>query len=29
LTLQHEAAISDYEARRGKEVPWLFQDQRT
>ena len=29
LTLQHEAAISGYEARRGKEVPWLFQDQRT
>ena len=27
LTLQHEAAISDYEARRGKEAPWLFQDQ--
>ena len=29
LTLQHEAAISDYEARRKNEVPWLFQDQRT
>ena len=29
LTLQHEAAISDYEARRSKEVPWLFQDQWT
>ena len=29
LTLQHEAAISDYEARRVKEVPWLFQDLRT
>jgi 3-isopropylmalate/(R)-2-methylmalate dehydratase small subunit len=29
LTLQHEAVISDYESRRGKEVPWLFQDQRT
>jgi 3-isopropylmalate/(R)-2-methylmalate dehydratase small subunit len=29
LTLQHEAAISDYEARRRNEVPWLFQDQRT
>jgi 3-isopropylmalate/(R)-2-methylmalate dehydratase small subunit len=29
LTLQHEVAISGYEARRGKEVPWLFQDQRT
>jgi len=27
LTLQHEASISDYEARRSKEVPWLFQDQ--
>jgi 3-isopropylmalate/(R)-2-methylmalate dehydratase small subunit len=27
LTLQHEATISDYEARRSKEVPWLFQDQ--
>jgi 3-isopropylmalate/(R)-2-methylmalate dehydratase small subunit len=27
LTLQHEAAISDYETRRSKEVPWLFQDQ--
>jgi 3-isopropylmalate/(R)-2-methylmalate dehydratase small subunit len=26
LTLQHEAAISDYEARRGKEAPWLFPD---
>jgi len=29
LTLQHEAAISGYEARRSKEVPWLFQDQWT
>ena len=29
LTLQHEAVISDYESRRGKEVPWLFQDQWT
>ena len=29
LTLQHEAAISDYETRRSKEVPWLFQDQWT
>jgi 3-isopropylmalate/(R)-2-methylmalate dehydratase small subunit len=29
LTLQHEAAISDYEARRVKAAPWLFQDQRT
>jgi 3-isopropylmalate/(R)-2-methylmalate dehydratase small subunit len=29
LTLQHEAAISSYEARRSKEVPWLFQDQWT
>ncbi len=29
LTLQHEAAISDYESRRGIEVPWLFQDQKT
>ena len=29
LTLQHEAAIFDYEARRVKAVPWLFQDQRT
>ena len=29
LTLQYEAAISDYEARRRNEVPWLFQDQRT
>ena len=28
LTLQHEAAISDYEARRVKAAPWLFQDQR-
>ena len=29
LTLQHEAAISDYEARRVNAAPWLFQDQRT
>jgi len=28
LTLQHEAAISAYESRRGQEAPWLFQDQR-
>ncbi|MEE8126558.1 MAG: 3-isopropylmalate dehydratase small subunit [Nitrospirales bacterium] len=26
LTLQHESAISAYEARRVKEAPWLFQD---
>ena len=29
LTLQHEPAISAYEARRSQEAPWLFQDQRT
>ncbi len=29
LTLQHEAAISAYELRRGQEAPWLFQDQQT
>ena len=26
ITLQHEAAISDYEARRSQETPWLFQN---
>ena len=26
LTLQHDAAISDYEKRQTKETPWLFQD---
>jgi 3-isopropylmalate/(R)-2-methylmalate dehydratase small subunit len=28
LTLQHESAIADYEARRRTEVPWLFTDLR-
>ena len=28
LTLQHEPAISAYEARRSQEAPWLFQDQK-
>ncbi len=26
ITLQHEAAISDYEARRSQGTPWLFQN---
>ena len=26
LTLQREQAIADYEARRTRETPWLFQD---
>lgn len=26
LTLQHESAITDYEARRKAEAPWLFTD---
>ncbi len=26
LTLQHEAAITSYEARRKTEAPWLFTD---
>ena len=26
LTLQREQAIADYEARRTREAPWLFQD---
>jgi 3-isopropylmalate/(R)-2-methylmalate dehydratase small subunit len=26
LTLQHESAIADYEARRRTEAPWLFTD---
>jgi 3-isopropylmalate/(R)-2-methylmalate dehydratase small subunit len=28
LTLQHEAAITAYEARRKSEAPWLFADRR-
>ena len=28
LTLQHESAIADYEARRRAEAPWLFTDLR-
>jgi len=28
LTLQHESAIADYEARRSTEAPWLFTDLR-
>jgi len=28
LTLQHESAIADYEARRRTETPWLFTDLR-
>ena len=28
LTLQHESAISAYEARRKTEAPWLFSDLR-
>ncbi len=28
LTLQHEAAIAAYEARRKAEAPWLFADVR-
>ncbi len=28
LTLQHESAIADYEARRRAEAPWLFTDVR-
>lgn len=26
ITLQHEAAIRGYEARRSQETPWLFQN---
>jgi 3-isopropylmalate/(R)-2-methylmalate dehydratase small subunit len=26
LTLQHEASIASYEARRQAEAPWLFED---
>ena len=29
LTLEHEAAIAAYEARRKAEAPWLFSDFRT
>ncbi len=29
LTLQHESAISAYEARRSQEAPWLFQNYTT
>jgi 3-isopropylmalate/(R)-2-methylmalate dehydratase small subunit len=29
LTLQHEAAITAYEARRNAEAPWLFTDRRS
>lgn len=29
LTLQHETAITAYEARRKVEVPWLFADRRS
>jgi len=29
LTLQHETAITAYEARRKAEVPWLFADRRS
>jgi 3-isopropylmalate/(R)-2-methylmalate dehydratase small subunit len=29
LTLQHEAAITAYEARRNAEAPWLFTDCRS
>jgi 3-isopropylmalate/(R)-2-methylmalate dehydratase small subunit len=28
LTLQHETAITSYEARRQTEAPWLFEDLR-
>lgn len=28
ITLQYEAAIGAYEARRSREAPWLFQDQK-
>jgi len=28
LTLRHESAIADYEARRRTEAPWLFTDLR-
>lgn len=28
LTLQHESAIAEYEARRKAEAPWLFADLR-
>ncbi|MCA9463134.1 MAG: 3-isopropylmalate dehydratase small subunit [Nitrospira sp.] len=28
ITLQHKEAIDDYEARRSKETPWLFQEVR-
>lgn len=29
LTLQHEPAITAYEARRNTEAPWLFTDRRS
>ena len=29
LTLQHESAISAYEASRSQEAPWLFQNYTT
>jgi 3-isopropylmalate/(R)-2-methylmalate dehydratase small subunit len=29
LTLQHEAAITAYEARRKTDAPWLFSDLRS
>jgi 3-isopropylmalate/(R)-2-methylmalate dehydratase small subunit len=29
LTLKHESAIADYEARRKAEAPWLFTDLHT
>ncbi|HEU4684420.1 MAG TPA: 3-isopropylmalate dehydratase small subunit [Nitrospira sp.] len=29
LTLEHEAAIASYEARRKSEAPWLFEDVGT
>jgi len=29
LTLQHEAAVTEYEARRENEAPWLFADRRS
>ena len=29
LTLRRERAIADYEARRTREAPWLFQDVRS
>ena len=29
LTLEHEATITSYEARRKTEAPWLFADLRS